>query len=872
MKRSAPSLSLFESRSVSAAARSRAVRAVHAGLVLSALVALLSCKPEGPATCGSGSIESGEVCDGEALAGKACGDFGAAGGTLGCKSDCSGYDTTACDRPASCGNGALDPLEACDGEALNGRTCQREGFGAGTLRCQDNCLGLDTSGCSGTCTPDCSGRVCGPDPICGKACGSCTGAREACDPEGRCALTCDQEPLTTDQTLDLDLGVVTVTGTVTVGGAALPVGPRPTLRFQERSSGTTAVVSFPGSGATTYSVKLWKGTYDVSVRDDSGAGVLGIGQSLGEKLADGVVLSTDTTLNYDLGIVTVSGTVTAGGAALPAGTGRPILQFQNKSTGTVRTVRFASTGSASYSVKLWKGAYDVLVRDDSGVSVLEIGRGLAAKLDVGVMLAADAVKNYDLGVVTVSGTVTVGGAAVPLGSGRPLLLFVNRSTGTSDIAVLSPAATATYSIKLWRGAYDVQVQDTDVFSVVDIGQRLAHQLDAGIVFGADATRNYDLGIVTVSGTVTVNGGAVPVGTRPSLVFQDKSTGSAKVVGFAGSGPATYSTRLWKGTYDVSVRDAAFGSALGIGQSLSARLEAAADLGKSTTRNYDLGVVTVGGTVTANGAELPIGSARPVLLFQNKSTGTTKTVGFAGSGPATYATALWKGAYTVSVKDDTFDGVLGIGGGLAARLDASASYTTDTSRSYDLGIVSLGGTVTVNGAPMPVGSGRPLLLFQNQSSGTTLRIGFAGSGPATYATRLWKGAYDTSARDDTISSVIGIGQGLTKRLVRGCPEAGTGVGACAAWNGTWHLAPQITGIASVDLDLKLSGTDLSGNWHASSGSSGAFTGTRSGDNFVIELNFGGCGWRFEGTVAGCNLRSTLHLTCNSPTTANGSITP
>lgn len=872
MKRSEPSASFFQSRSVSASAR-RIVHTVGAVLVLSALVTLFSCKTDGLATCGSGSLDPGEVCDGSALAGKACTDFGAAGGTLGCKSDCAGYDTTACDRPATCGNGALDPLEVCDGESLNGRTCQREGFGAGTLKCQDNCLGLDTAGCSGTCTPDCSGRVCGPDPVCGRACGTCTGARQACGEDGQCARTCDQEPLVADQRLDLDLGVVTVTGTVTVGGATLPIGMRPTLRFQNRSSGTTSIVSFPGSGATTYSVRLWKGTYDVSVRDDSGAGVLGIGQALGARLADGVALDADTTLNYDLGVVTVSGTVTVGGAALPAGTGRPVLQFQNRSTGTIRTVRFASSGAATYSVNLWKGAYDVLVRDDTGFSVLEIGKGLAAKLDVGVMLGADATKNYDLGVVTVSGTVTVGGAAVPPGSGRPLLLFVNKSTGTSDFAILGSAATAAYRIKLWRGAYDVLVQDSDLFSVVGVGQRLVDRLDAGVVFGADTTRDYDLGIVTVSGTLTVNGAAMPVGTRPSLVFQNKSSGSTKIVSFAGSGPATYSTKLWKGTYDVSVRDASFGSALGIGQSVSARLEAAADLGKSTTKDYDLGVVTVGGTVTANGTELPIGSSRPVLLFQNKSTGTTKIVGLTSTGAATYATALWKGAYTVSVKDDAFDGVLGIGGNLAARLDPGASYTTDTTQSYDLGIVTLGGTVTVNGAPMPVGSGRPLLLFQNQSSGTTLHIGFAGSGPATYTTKVWKGAYDTAARDDGFSSVLGIGQGLTTKLVRGCPEAGTGGGgACAAWNGTWHLTPQISGSASVDLDLKLSGTELSGNWFASSGASGAFIGTRSGDNFVIELTFSGCGWRFEGTVSGCDLRSTLYLTCNSATTANGSITP
>jgi hypothetical protein len=46
--------------------------------------------------CGNGIVEPGEACDLTDLAGYSCKAFGFAGGTISCKSDCSGLDTTQC--------------------------------------------------------------------------------------------------------------------------------------------------------------------------------------------------------------------------------------------------------------------------------------------------------------------------------------------------------------------------------------------------------------------------------------------------------------------------------------------------------------------------------------------------------------------------------------------------------------------------------------------------------------------------------------------------------------------------------------------------------------------------------------------------------
>ena len=146
-----------------------------------------------------------------------------------CEGDpCAGV---ACDNPpnqcylvpGTCTDGecsyAFNNNAACsDGDACTtGDTCQN-GTCAGTaLICDDpppdECINADTrrtysagscdqgscvyphfdvfcqNGCQNgqcqACTPDCTGRVCGPDPVCGEDCGPCdTG--EICDPAGQC--------------------------------------------------------------------------------------------------------------------------------------------------------------------------------------------------------------------------------------------------------------------------------------------------------------------------------------------------------------------------------------------------------------------------------------------------------------------------------------------------------------------------------------------------------------------------------------------------------------------------------------------------------------------------------------------------------------
>lgn len=105
--------------------------------------------------CGDQVREGTELCDGDELNGQTCQSQGfAPGGTLECTPGCT-FDTSGCN---ACGNGMINGAEQCDGANLNGGTCAGVlGVGhGGTLSCEDDCT-YDTSMCCRNIGQSCMG-------------------------------------------------------------------------------------------------------------------------------------------------------------------------------------------------------------------------------------------------------------------------------------------------------------------------------------------------------------------------------------------------------------------------------------------------------------------------------------------------------------------------------------------------------------------------------------------------------------------------------------------------------------------------------------------------------------------------------------------
>lgn len=120
----------------------------------------LVCSPDcklftaGCYNCGDGIVAEAEACDGANFKDKSCQSLGYGGGSLQCAPDCKSIDTGGCTPLASCGNGTKEGSEQCDGGQLGGQTCVGLGYDEGALTCSGSCT-FNTAGCV---TLDCAGQ------------------------------------------------------------------------------------------------------------------------------------------------------------------------------------------------------------------------------------------------------------------------------------------------------------------------------------------------------------------------------------------------------------------------------------------------------------------------------------------------------------------------------------------------------------------------------------------------------------------------------------------------------------------------------------------------------------------------------------------
>ncbi|MBI4043206.1 MAG: class III signal peptide-containing protein [Candidatus Diapherotrites archaeon] len=109
-------------------------------------------------SCGNGTPDPGEQCDGAYFGSYNCASFGYSGPeNLSCTGTCT-IDISDCTGPGAdyCGDNVINPpVEVCDGTGLGGNDCTTipGDFTSGTLACYSNCLAFNTTQCS-SAVPD----------------------------------------------------------------------------------------------------------------------------------------------------------------------------------------------------------------------------------------------------------------------------------------------------------------------------------------------------------------------------------------------------------------------------------------------------------------------------------------------------------------------------------------------------------------------------------------------------------------------------------------------------------------------------------------------------------------------------------------------
>lgn len=748
-----------------------------------------------PASCGDGTKDGVEACDGADVGGQTCAGLGLGTGNVGCQLNCLGFDTSNCSGPATCGNGQKDGAEACDGSDLGGATCESAGAGTGTLACANNCIMLDTSGC--VCAPVCGGLECGLDPQCGQSCGECA-IGSTCE-TGKCIEICDLPRLVKDTTLDLDAKTVTLTGKVTLNGATMPNDtkldgqPRGRLRFHNILTGDDYDIDFGETGAVNYSVTLFAGVYDVIVYGNYDTLQTVLPGNRNMKVESGVELMASGTRDIDAKTLTLSGKVTLNGATMPNdtkldGQTRGRLRLRNTELYEDYDIDFGETGAVNYSQKMFAGIYDVYVHGnfDTVQSVLPSNRDMM--LQRNLALTTTMTKDFDARTVKLSGNVTLNGATMPNdtkldGQDRGILVVYNIDTGDEYEFEFGETGPAAYSLTTFAGLYNVYIHgnyDT-VQSVLPSNQNTLVQKELALT--TTTTRDFDAKTLTLSGKVTLNGADMPNDTkldgqpRGRLRWHNVETGDQYEINLGETGPVTYTQKLFAGLYDVYIHGNYDTVQTVLPSNRDMKVHNDLPFTTTTTMDFDAKTLTISGKVTLNGATMPNdtkldGQPRGRLRFRNVDTLVDDDIDLGETGAVMYSRKLFAGLYDVYIHGnfDTVQSVLP--SNQQMMVEKRLALATTITKDFDAKTVTLTGKVTLNGAPIPNdtkldGVSRGGLRLVNVETYNIHDIDVGETGPVTYSRKLFAGAYDVYVFGNYTAVQSVFPGDKEQRLLKGC---------------------------------------------------------------------------------------------------------
>jgi hypothetical protein len=366
--------------------------------------------------------------------------------------------------------------------------------------------------------------------------------------------------ITGDRTLALDVRIATISGRLTLGGAALPDSPgrpnRGRIILGDASGAVRYELPIAATGPGVFSGVVYAGTYDVTLYTENDPGLQVLPAGVYTRVATAVAIAGDATPVYDLSVATVSGTMTTSGATSPALDqlrGNLILTDRD---GHTQSLPIADTGPAVFSGRVFSGSYEVRYLPSVAVSGLPNSGGVSVASDLAV--TGDRTLTFDLPLVTVSGAVTLAGAALPDSpavSNRGNVVFRQGLTVyTFPVGNKGPAA---FSVAVVAGSYVMTFETPNSTALVGLPVNARTSIAEQISLAASKVLPIDLAVVKVSGSVTLGGGQVPdtVGGRGEVVFHDRVTHDLRRFSVGGVGPAAFSGSVFAGSYDVTFEGA-----------------------------------------------------------------------------------------------------------------------------------------------------------------------------------------------------------------------------------------------------------------------------------------------------------------------------
>jgi hypothetical protein len=494
-------------------------------------------------------------------------------------------------------------------------------------------------------------------------------------------------PLVTGD-LDVDIPVVSVSGTVTVNGAPPRRDMTSVIQLVQRQPDElNDEFNIATVADGHYSADIVPGKYDV-------VHVFG---GIKFPVLEQVTLGDVPTFDIDVRTASISGSITLNGAQVAAPNDATI-GFQAPPG---FSAAWTLVHDGAYSFELPFGSYDVTY-GGGAIETDGAPNNWGATIVRGVTIDGDKTLDIDIPMVTLSGTITGAGQLFPFPTDS---VYLEDSDGGRAwlIGDIGPDFTAeivpgTYSI-FYDSKSDPQ------FSTVP-GNHQARIRD-NVIVDESGTLDIDVPMVTISGSVTLNGNLVPTTSNAALLLVSEQGGSIPVATFQSP---TYSARVVPGTYDLVYRapdseSVAAAADDGLPDNSNAIARRGIVIDGTSPVDLDVPMVVITGDATLNGSPLPKGS-RGHYYFQNWSSGDFVLAATPSSSATAYTAEIVPGTYEVTVQWETGEDVSGY---LFAHV--LSAVPLDANRVLDLDVPEriIRGSVTINGRPLATDGNWGLLL-------------------------------------------------------------------------------------------------------------------------------------------------------------------
>ena len=500
------------------------------------------------------------------------------------------------------------------------------------------------------------------------------------------------------------IGGTSVTGTITLNGAAPTGGVSVSLSSNNASATVPASVTVAaGSTTATFTVSTSAVTSSVSAtlsasyNGASKTAALTITPSASVALSSVAVNPVSVT-----GGTSATGTVTLSGAA-PTG-GASVSLSSNNASATVPASVSVAAGSTTATFTVSTSAVTSSVSATLGASYNGASKTIALSITPSVTVALSSVAVNPVSVTggtSATGTVTLGSAA-PTG-GASVSLSSNNASATvpASVTVAAGSTTATFTVSTSAVTSSASATLTASYNSASKTAALTITPSASVALSSVAVNPVSVtGGTSATGTVTLSGAAPTGGASVSLSSNNASaTVPASVTVAAGSTTATFTvstsavTSSVSATLGASYNGASKTIALSITPSASVALASVA-VNPTSVASFtsSTGTITLSGVAPTGGASVSLSSNNAAATVPASVTiaAGSKTASFTVT---TYSVAYWTSA-TITA---TYNSV-----------SKTAALTVTPSASFSLSSVSVNpasvttgtsatGTVTLSAA-------------------------------------------------------------------------------------------------------------------------------------------------------------------------------